>query len=342
MTRTQTSASTVRIGTIAMAIGAALIGHVAVAAAQQPTPLPQLFNRIPKAPATSQEADKLVDWNSRSVAGIAALEGDLNAHDAAAAKIVEAANARINARVGIPTTAEQYAKGGAAAGIDMDRMQKDPAYAKEMQVKMKAMSPSELMAMATAMRQGMGMRATVAVYDPPDVKAAAEAGRALQNPGMRPAFTVASERRWADVAKRVAAIDAKFAPQFLKRPMCDGEGGGGPVCKAAEARWLAALPQQTQLMFTHDAEVLQVELAALGQERAALAEEVRTTDQHMLASQYGAASQEPGNPINILTLDAAATSHIGAMAKRFADIVMRHGEIAHCGQKKLLGTCWTQ
>lgn len=221
-----------RTASIVMALGAALLGPVA-AAADQPQSVLQLFNRIPKTPATTQEADKMVDANQQ-IAALVALKADLEAHAAAVGPIVGAADAKIRARMGGASTPEQatqrMSKGVAAAGIDVARMQSDKAYAQEMQAKMKAMSPQELIAMSAAVQQGMGMRGSVAVYDPPGVKAAAEAGQALLQPEQRAARAAAYDRRWAEVARKVATINARHtadASKYPKRVMCDGEGGGG-------------------------------------------------------------------------------------------------------------------
>jgi hypothetical protein len=254
-------------------------------------------------------------------------------------KIWGDADAKIRERMG--ATTENVAKGAAAAtGMDMERMKNDPAYAREMQAKMKAMSPAELMAMGAAMQRSMvagaGAGGRVAVFDPPAVKAAAEAGRPLMLPDAEAARAAANKQRWDAVARKVAAIDEKYAGLRGKYPpkvYCDGEGGGGDACKAASASYLAAVPQLMQLQTARDAEVLAVEVPALEEERRALAEEVRTADQHLQAAQYGAASQEIGNPTPIGFLDISAVRHITELAAKFEDIVKRAAFATHCGDK---------
>lgn len=334
------SVSTLKISAIVVAMGATLFTHAVVAEPQQPASLLLLFNAVPKSPATIQDANTLVDWNSRTIPAITAIKTGLEAHDAAVQEIIGASQARIQTRMGGASTPEQanarLEKGAAAAGIDVARMQTDKAYAKEMQAKMKAMSPQELMAMSTAMMRGMGMRASVAVYDPPAVKAAAEAGEALSLPDQLSARTAAYQRRWSNVERMVAAIEAKFAAMMPKNPGCDGEGAGSRECVAARNRYIAAM---MPLLNAREAEILTVETAALDEERAAVAEDVRKADQLLVAARYGVTSQELGNPVHIMALDQQTVGQIGALAAKFEEIVTRRAIVAHCGQK-ILGNCW--
>jgi hypothetical protein len=329
------SRSTLTTGAIVMlALGSALFQPVAQAQSQPQHSVQALFNRIPKTPATTQDADKMVNANQQ-IPAITALKADLDVHAAAVEKIYGAADAKVRARMGGNPSPEQAMQGinraGAVAGIDMARMQNDKAYAQEMQAKMKAMPPQELMAMSMAMQQGMGMRGSVAVYDPPVVKAAAEAGLALIQPEQQATRTATYQRRWADVDKKVAAVNEKFAAKYPKMQLnCDGEGAGRAECVAERARYAAAM---TPLLLARDAEVLQVEATALEAERTALAAQVRTADQHLLAAQYGAASQELGNPAHIVFLDQHIVNEIQVLATKFEAVVKRAAFETHCGQK---------
>jgi hypothetical protein len=84
-------------------------------------------------------------------------------------------------------------------------------------------------------------------------------------------------------------------------------------------RWLRPYPQCGPLL--------------LEEQRAAVAAEVRTADRHLQAAQYGALSQEPGNPLPIGFLDANAVSHITELAEKFDDVVKRAAFVTHCGAK---------
>jgi hypothetical protein len=323
---------TLRIGAIVSALGAIMCAPAALAA-EPPQSLLQMFNRIPKTPTTTQEAEKMVNAN-RQVPAIVSLKADLDAHETAVQSIVAAADAKIRARMGgaSPEQAAQgAAKAAAVAGIDMARMQTDKAYANEVQARMKAMSPQELMAMSAAMTQGMGMRGSVAVYDPPAVKAAAEAGQALMLPEQQAARMAAYQRRWSEVDRKVAAVNAKYAARYPKMQLsCDGEGGGRPECVAEQARYVAAM---RPLRIAHDSQVLQLEVAALDEERVAIAAQVRSAEQHLLAAQYGALSQELGNPTQILVLDQTTANDIKALAIRFEEVVKRSAAATGCGAR---------
>lgn len=320
---------------VALALGLGLAG-AALAADAPPQSLLQIFGRLPKAPATLQDADRMVDARLQ-IAAIATIRADLDAHDAAVERIFAAADAKIRARMGGAANPEQAgAKIAAVAGIDIARMQTDKAYAAEVQARMRSMSPQEMMAMSAALSQGMGMRATVAVYDPPAVKAAADAGQALMLPDQVAARTAAYQRRWSEAERKVTAIRAKYQARFPRMQLiCDGEGGGRPECVAERARYINAM---MPLLQARDAEVLQVEAAALDEERNALAAQLRTADTHLLNAQYGALSQELGNPTHIMYLDQIYSGDVKALANRLDEVVKRAAVAARCGPKLATGS----
>jgi hypothetical protein len=94
------------------------------------------------------------------------------------------------------------------------------------------------------------------------------------------------------------------------------------------------------LLRAHDAEVLALQTAVFEEERAAVAADVRKADGLLVAADYGATSQELGNPLPIGMLDAAAASQILALAATFEEIVKTGALVAHCGQKVLFNTCF--
>lgn len=318
--------------TIALALASAWC-QPAEAAEAQPPSLVQIFQRLPKAPLTPQEADRLVDARQQ-IPALATIRADLAAHAETVSRNAAAADTRIQARLGGPTSPDQVQRAAAGVGIDVARMQTDKAYAAEVQARMRSMSPNELMALSAAMSQGMGLRTSgPPVYDPPAVKAAADIGQALMQPDTLMARLSAQQNRWAEVEKKVAAIEAKYAARFPRRQLvCDGEGGGRPECLAEEAKITAAT---MPLLRARDAEVLQVEAAALEEERKALAEAVRTAEAQLVAAQYGATAQEPGNPMRIATLDSHVVGEIGRVADRLEAVAKRAARVAHCGEKVL-------
>lgn len=302
-------------------------------AESQPQSLLELWKRIPPTPATLEAANAMVN-DAQEIPAITALLADLDAHGAAVSQTATAADAKIHERMTGGKSPEQAAAGAAnAAGIDVQRMQTDPAYAKEMEAKMRAMSPAELMALSSAMAQSMGMHATVAVYDPPEVKAAAEAGQAMMDPTATTARLEAYTTRWLEVEKATTAVNDAYAARYPKMSIgCDGEGGGSPECIAARARYEA---EMMPLLLARDAEVLKLEAVALEQERTALAERVAAADAHLTAAQYGANSQELGNPMQILFLDQMMVEDMRTLTTRLAEVTKRAAYITHCGKTYL-------
>ncbi len=319
-------------GTAVLALASAWC-QPAEAAEAQPQSLLQILNRLPKTPLTPQEADRLVDARQQ-IPALVALRADLAAHAETVSRNAAAADTRIQARLGGPTSPDQVQRAAAGVGIDVTRMQTDKAYAAEVQARMRSMPPNELMALSAAMSQGMGLRTSgPPVYDPPAVKAAADFGQALMQPENLAARQAARQRRWGEVEKKVAAIEAKYTARFPRRQLvCDGEGGGRPECRAEQAKIVALM---MPLLRARDAEVLQVEAAALEEERQALAEVVRSADAQLVAAQYGATAQEPGNPLRIANLDGHVVGEIGALADRLEAAARRAALVTHCGEKVL-------
>lgn len=107
---------------------------------------------------------------------------------------------------------------------------------------------------------------------------------------------------------------------------------------AERARYTAAM---TPLLVARNAEILHVEAAALDEERTALAPQVRSADRHLLAAQYGATSQELGNPTHILMLDQSTAGDIQVLATRFEEVVKRAALATRCGPKSAAnaGSC---
>lgn len=161
--------------------------------------------------------------------------------------------------------------------------------------------------------------------------------------GRRPARAATYQKRWGAVAKTVAAVNETFAARYPRMLLsCDGEGGGRAECQAERARFNAAM---MPLLLARDAEVLQLEAAALEEERTALAAQVRSADQHLLAAQYGAASQELGNPTHIAMLDGYIINDIQVFATKFEEVVKRAAIVSRCGTQFLAsasGCCAAQ
>lgn len=306
---------------------------VSAQAEGEPMSLLSLFERIPPIPTSLESANAMVS-DTQEIPTIAALLADLESHEATASSLARAADARIQERMTGGKSPEEAAQGAAgAAGIDIQRMQTDPAYAKEMEAKMRAMTPAEMMALSAAMSQAMGMHGTVAVYDPPEVSAAAAAGKALMDPAATMARMEAHLARWAEIDRKVTEINQSYEGRYPKISLaCDGEGGGRPECVAEREKYRA---EMLPLLLARDAEVLKLEATALETERAALAERVRAADPQLRAARYGAASEELGNPMSILFLDQVVADELRSFATKLAEVAKRAAFVTHCGQAYL-------
>src|SRR5690606_32877090 len=137
-----------------------------------------LFDRIPELPYSAEEAARWVDKSGNLVhPGLLALKADIKTHQRAMEEIAKAHGAEARAHGAVMT--ENMEKGLASVGIDMERAQRDPAYAREIQERMKQMSPAELMEMSKKMAQPMNQdprlknQAQAEASDPPPVRAAA-------------------------------------------------------------------------------------------------------------------------------------------------------------------------
>ncbi len=321
-----------------MSVSLVLSAH----AETEPASLLSLFERIPPVPTSLEAADVLVN-DKQAVPSIVALLADLDLHQAVVSQIAHAADGKIQERMTGGKSPEQAAQSAAsAAGIDIQRMQTDPAYAKEMEAKMRAMTPAEMMALSAAMSQAMGMHGTVAVYDPPEVSTAAAAGKALMDPAATMARMEANLARWSEVDRKVTEISQSYEGRYPKISIgCDGEGGGRPECVAERERYKA---EMLPLLLARDFEVLQVEAAALEAERAALVERVRAADPQLRAARYGAASEELGNPMSILFLDQVVAGELQSFATKLAEVAKRAAFVTHCGQAYLTNPsdCYTK
>ncbi|MCC7141165.1 MAG: hypothetical protein IT349_03595 [Candidatus Eisenbacteria bacterium] len=334
------SSFTIKSTMTSLLMGVSLV--LPVRAESEPMSLLSLLERVPPIPTSLESANALVN-DAREIPSITAFLADLDLHEATVSRLANAADAKIQERMSGGKSPERAANAAAgAAGIDIQRMQNDPAYAKEMEAKMRAMSPAEMMALSAAMSAAMGMKGTVAIYDPPEVSAAAEAGKALMDPGATMERMEAHLARWAEVDRKVTEINQTYEGRYPKLSLsCDGEGGGRPECVAERERYKA---EMLPLLLARDTEVLKLEAATLAKERAALVERVRAADPKLRAAKYGAASAELGNPMSILFLDQVVAEEIRTFATKLDEVTKRAAFVTHCGQTYLTnpGDCYAK
>ena len=306
-------------------------------AADTPPSIATLFQRVPDLPATAEEAATWVDKTGRLVhPGLLALKADIAAHQRAMEQ-VQLATAQDGVAQG-QVVADNMNQGLASVGIDMARMQRDPAYAKEVQDRMRQMSPQELMEMSQKMNAPLNAdprftnQAQAMVDDTPVVRAAAEAGRAYTEG--QPARLQAHQKLWREADEAAAKLRRKPLQVAVAKPRMEWENIGCDAgCRAA---WDAYATAMLPLMIARDTEALRVHRATLQRHRAAVADGLKTADRHLLASQYGAASRSQAHRGWIAGYDGAALGEISFLIERITDSVKAAAVVAHCGKQIVL------
>jgi len=250
-----------------LAAFAALLALSAVTgarAAEPPSSVAALLSRVPDLPNTAEEAARWVDKNGALVhPGLLALRKDLEAHQQAIGQIQKSAAVRHQAQSAIVT--DNLGKGMADVGIDMARMQSDPAYAKEVQDRMRKMSPQELMAMSQKMSQPLNQdkryqnAAKAMVDDAPAVIAAAEAGEAYSSAQMTRLNSHLAI--WQEADEAAARVLKKPLAVGLSKPAMEWENIG---CDAScQAQWEAYAGKMLPLMVARDTDTLRIRRTAL-------------------------------------------------------------------------------
>jgi hypothetical protein len=310
-------------------------------AVESPPSVAALFNRVPELPASAEEAALWVDKGGRLVhPGLLALRADIEAHQRAIGVIQQAAAERHQVQSAI--VVENLDKGMADVGIDMARMQRDPAYAQQVQERMRKMTPQELMAMSQKMNQPLNQemrhdkrhqnQAQAMVEDSPVNRAAAEAGEAFVSAQMKRFDAHAALWREADAA--VARVMKKPLGAPGPKPTMEWENIG---CDAGcQAQWEAYASKVLPLMVARSTEALRIRRTTLQRQRAMVAEGIKTADKHLLATQYGAASRSQVNQGRIVHYDGAAIAEISYLLDRITDSVKSAAGVVHCGKQVVL------
>ncbi|MBT9525878.1 MAG: hypothetical protein IV105_11520 [Rhizobacter sp.] len=306
-------------------------------AVESPPSVAALFSRVPELPATAEEAATWVDKSGRLVhPGVLALRADIEAHQRAIGLIQQAAAERHQAQSAV--VVENLGKGMADVGIDMARMQRDPAYAQQVQERMRKMSPQELMAMSQKMNQPLNQdkrhqnQAQAMVEDSATNRAAAEAGEAYASAQMK-RFD-AQNVLWREADEAVARVMKKPLAVPGPKPTPEWENIG---CDAGcRAQWDAYASKLLPLMVARDTEALRIRRAALQRQRAAVADGIKAADKHLVATQYGAASTSQVNQGNIVRYDGAAIAEISYLLDRITDSVKSAAVVVHCGKQIVL------
>jgi hypothetical protein len=299
----------------------------------------ELFNRLPDPPATAEDAARWIDKDGKLVhPPLITLRADIEAHR-------RAVSAPLQARAPAALTqakmqSDDMAKGMANVGIDMARMQNDPAYAKEVQVRMKSMSPEQLMAMSKAMSQPMNQNpnrrneAKDMADDAPPIKAAAAA--AFDYTQQQVTRIQAHGVRWhateADVKGTVLAtplkVDVPKPRMEYDNPGCD---------KACDAAWQAYAAKMLPLMIARDTQALKVRREALQRERQSVtAPTIAQGDKLLKAAAYGEKALSSTHLQQIAGYDQGMLGEIEMLITKTEEIARSASRTVHCGQQAVL------
>jgi hypothetical protein len=315
-----------------------LVLTTAPAEAADPSSIQAIFERLPELPASVEAAATWVDRPISRVthAPLRAWADALEAHSRQVQAIARSRDAHQQRQGELRTQAMM--QGMSDAGIDTARMQRDPAYRAEMQARMQAMSPAELMAMAQKMNQPMNRdarldnEAVLLSQDLPAVQAAGEAGFAYAQDQVRRLEARAAIWREADAA--VARITARPLKVAAAKPRIEWDS---PGCdKGCQAQWDGYAAQMLPLMIARENEILGVRRLALQRHRAAVAPEIEAAERHLAATRYGAAAKSQTNLMRITGYDGVAVGELQHLLQRIEESVKRAAVVPQCGRQIVL------
>lgn len=309
-----------------------------VQAAEGPsTSVLALFNRIPDLPTTAQEAARWVDKQGHLVhPGLLALRADIQSHQQSMERLGVVAGERGRAQA--TAQIDDLGKGMAEVGIDMARLQRDPAYAQQVQARLRTLSPQEAMALSQRMAMPMNRdprvqnAAQAVVEDAPAVRAAADAGETYSQAQM--ARMNAHQAIWREAEAAADVIRRRPLNITAPKPAMDWENIG---CETpCRAQWETYASQALPLMIERDSQILQAHRAAVQRQRAALADGIKRADAHLLATRYGAASVSPVHQQKIAGYDGQAIGELTALIARISDSVRSASVVVNCGKQAVL------
>jgi len=314
------------------AAAACLLGALAAHAAPSSSLL-DLFNRLPEPPATAEEAARWVDKGGALVhPALLALKADIEAHRKAVAAPLQAQAPAQQAQA--MQQQADLAKGMANVGIDMQRMQSDPVYAKDVQARMRTMTPEQLMAMSKAMSQPMNQNpnrkneAQAMADDAPPIKVAAKAGFEYGN--QQVGRIQAHGARWKETEAEVSG-KVFGAPLKLDMPKPRIEFDNPGCDKACDAAWQAYAARMLPLMVARDTQALQMRRDALLRERQAVAPVVTQADKTLKAAGYGEKALSSTHQLRIAGYDEGMLGEINLLVTKTEEIARLASRTVHCG-----------
>jgi len=329
----------IRPFTMARAACAAALLVAAAAQAQPTTSLAQLLAALPEPPATPEQAAQWVTSQGKALhTGLLAQQEAVEAHKAAANRVGQMGADAVRQQTGYRV--EALNQGMADVGIDMQRMQSDPAYAAQVQEKLRRMTPAEQMALAQRMNAPMLQdkritnEAKSMAEDSPAATAAYEAGQAFSQ---AQAFTERRNREirlWQETEAAVAKLNAKKLDAGMPKPAMEYDNIG---CQAGcRSQWETYASRMLLLMVARETEALKLRSAALQKQRAWVAAELAPVDRHMAATSFGAKSTSRVHREQIVTYDISAVGEIQALSDRLLDTVRHAAIVVQCGRQAVL------
>ena len=314
----------------------ALLASIAVHA-QPTTTLAQLLAALPEPPSTPEQAALWVDRSGQFVhPGLLAAQQTIAAHKSAVERLLTADAAVARTQAGY--SSEALMKGIADADIDVQRMKAEPAYAAQVQERIRRMTPAQQMALAQRMTAPMQQdrritnEAKAMADDSPASKAAYESGQSYTS-----AITERRAREvrlWQETEAAVVRLNAQRLEPGLPKPGIDYDSIG---CQAGcQAQWTAYAAKMLPLMVARDGEALKLRIAALRKQRAWLADEFKPVDRHMAATSYGSKSTSRLHREQIVNYDLSAVGEIDAISDRLLETVRRAALLVQCGKEAVL------
>jgi hypothetical protein len=295
-----------------IAILLALMTFSSIAAAAPPTSLLDLLARVPPVPSSAAAAGAMLKDDEVADEHYLRAKADLQADmDWDMAQSLQATGA---------TTA--------AAGIDLQRLQTDPAYAAAMQQRMASMTPAEAMAMSGQMQNSQMQDAQKIATEPPAVRAAYEAYQNLMMNTAGPAgslnhYSVIEPRQMSDIEARFDARQAELSAKLSDCNECDDAG----VRKSREnnkAVWKQKLAVADEELREWD--------AFFTKARTARQSLLQPGDAHMKATDFGRNAKSSIMRTNIQSYHAMLLGRVNEMLEIFREATRHAGGVAVAAQ----------
>ena len=297
----------------------------ALVSASEPRPVLDLLNRVPAVPATAADALKWFDTDGTLVhPEILALKADIDANTKPGQAIASKDGA---------ASAATMAQGLETVGIDMARMQRDPAYAKDVQARVQKMSPQEQMAFMQKMMQPFNQAAVGEVRamaaESPAVEAAVETAKGW------------SERQLARINEHAALVrDMEQAaarsaqrPYGLVKPKMEYDSIGCDT--PCLAQWKTYGEKLWPLVLARQAEILAIKRASLDRDRAALAALAKEGDHLLVPVQFGRAAQSQTDRAWINGYHEGLLGEVKRLVDETETAARRAAEVVNAGVERL-------